>query len=375
MTKKERLVRSLRGLPVDRPPVSFYELNGYSQNEHDTNPYNVFSDPSWKGLLALAKERSDKLVLYSPKLVTQNGINAERHSFVNERGSIYVTYQIKTPGRVLTKRTRRDMDIDTVWTYEHYLKDIEDVKAYLSLPEEEILGLDVSGFLECEKEIGDSGLVGIDTGDALCAAADLFSMADYLVFASTERELFTELLEREQKKALRRVQLISEALPGRLYRICGPEYASPPYLPPELFRRYVTRYDTEIIRLIHQSGGYARVHSHGNLSRILDDIAGMGADALDPIEPPPQGDVSLRYVRERYGDRLTLFGNIEVSEIETMETSLFKDRVKQALEEGMSGQGRGFVLMPTACPLSRKLSERTFYHYQIMMELVENTYY
>jgi len=38
----------------------------------------------------------------------------------------------------------------------------------------------------------------------------------------------------------------------------------------------------------------------GKLKDILDDIVEMDADALDPIEPLPQGDVELIYVRENY---------------------------------------------------------------------------
>jgi len=183
------------------------------------------------------------------------------------------------------------------------------------------------------------------------------------------------MLERAQRKVLARVRAVSEALPGRLYRIYGPEYASPPYLPPELFREYVAGFDRELIALIHRSGGYARIHCHGNLSRILGDIVSMGADAIDPIEPPPQGDVSLRFVREKYGDRLALFGNIELSDIEVMETPAFADKVKRSLEEGMSGKGRGFALMPTASPIGRKLAARTLRNYEVMVELATEAKY
>jgi hypothetical protein len=30
----------------------------------------------------------------------------------------------------------------------------------------------------------------------------------------------------------------------------------------------------------------------------------MGADAIDPIEPPPHGDVEIKYLREKYGRQL-----------------------------------------------------------------------
>jgi len=156
-----------------------------------------------------------------------------------------------------------------------------------------------------------------------------------------------------------------------LWRIYGPEYASPPYLPPRLFREYVCAYDAPMLAAIRRHGGFARIHSHGRLRLILEDIVAMGADALDPIEPPPQGDVDLEYVRRVYGKQLTLFGNLEVSDIENLPTEEFAQKVKQALDEGTSGEGRGFVLMPSSCPCGRELSSRTIRNYKKMIELVE----
>lgn len=79
-----------------------------------------------------------------------------------------------------------------------------------------------------------------------------------------------------------------------------------------------------MIRAIQQHGGFARIHSHGHLKAILDDIVSTGCVGLDPIEPPPQGDVELRYVREKYGKDLVLFGNLEASEIENLPTDGFE---------------------------------------------------
>ena len=72
----------------------------------------------------------------------------------------------------------------------------------------------------------------------------------------------------------------------------------------------------------------------------------MGAAAIDPIEPPPQGDVELEYVRREYGRELVLFGNLEMVDIENCEPVDFEKVVEKALIDGTSGEGRGFVLMP-----------------------------
>jgi uroporphyrinogen-III decarboxylase len=156
-----------------------------------------------------------------------------------------------------------------------------------------------------------------------------------------------------------------------LWRIYGPEYASPPYLPPRLFRDYVVRYDTPMVTSIQKYGGFARLHCHGKIKSILDDIAATGCLGLDPVEPPPQGDVSLSYVREHYGKQMILFGNLEASDLETLPTDQFAMKILNALEQGTKYQGRGFVLMPSSCPYGRQLSPLALANYMKMIELAE----
>jgi uroporphyrinogen-III decarboxylase len=126
-----------------------------------------------------------------------------------------------------------------------------------------------------------------------------------------------------------------------------------------------------MVHAIQAHGGFARIHAHGRLRGILDDIATMGADALDPIEPPPHGDMELGEVRERVGRQMVLFGNLEISDIELLPPDQFAEKVRRALEEGTRGAGRGFVLMPSASPYGRIISARTMTNYEAIVRLVE----
>jgi len=133
--------------------------------------------------------------------------------------------------------------------------------------------------------------------------------------------------------------------------------------------RSLSRERRSIVRA-QRHGGYARLHCHGRTGAVLEAIAEMNPDGLDPIEPPPQGDVQLGDVRRRYGDRMVLFGNLEVSEIEQLPTPQFRDRVRRAIDEGTCGSGRGFVLMPSSCPYGRQLDPLTLRNYEAIVELV-----
>ena len=98
----------------------------------------------------------------------------------------------------------------------------------------------------------------------------------------------------------------------------------------------------------------------------------MNTAAIDPIEPPPQGDVELSYVRRRYGKDLVLFGNIEFSDIENTEPAEFEKLVEKTLIEGTEGEGKGFVLMPSSAPICRKITPQVLANYETMLRLAAN---
>jgi hypothetical protein len=376
MTRHERLMRTLRGETVDRPAVCFYEVNGLDQNPDDPDSFNIYNHPSWRSVVELARERSDRIVLRGAHMIDTPPdpcIELTTSRSWEDCDSRVQEYSVRAGNRTLRTVSRRDPNVDTIWTIEHLLKDTDDAEAWLELPRAEFGGeAATEHVLQAEEAIGDSGIAGLDTADPLCIAASLFSMDDYTVIALTEPELFRRILERCAEKVLPTVEAVAKALPGRLWRIYGPEYASPPYLPPRLFREYVVPYVTEMVRSIHRYGGFARVHCHGNINLILDDIAATGCAGLDPIEPPPQGDIQLREVRERVGKQIVLFGNLEASDLETLPLFQWKAKVLRALEEGTSGEGRGFVLMPSACPYGRQLAPQVLPNYQAMIETAEN---
>jgi len=381
MTSKERLMASVRGENVDRAPICFYELNGIDQDEHSADPFHVYTHQSWQPLLELTREKTDRIARCGMRF-TRNGPGAleeltARREHIDSSGTRYCTTEIRAGDRVLTSRSQRGRDIDTTWTTEHFLKTEDDLRAWLALPEDGDIGAPEFGHLaEAERKLGETGIAMIDIGDALCHVADLFSMEDYTVIALTEPKLFHRALEKVQENLLQKVEAVAKGWPGRLWRICGPEYAVPPYLPPRLYEDYVVKYDRPLVEAIQRHGGYARIHQHGRSRDVLDMTVQMGCVGLDPIEPPPQGDVSLEYVKQRYGEQLTLFGNLELSDIETMDENLFAQSVLSALEQGTAGRGRGrgFVLMPSASPISRILPDRTLRNYRRMIEVYEAFY-
>ncbi|MHC4594413.1 MAG: uroporphyrinogen decarboxylase family protein [Planctomycetota bacterium] len=384
MNRRERLMATLRGDPVDRPAVNFYEIGGFQIDPSDPDRFNVYNDPSWQPLLQLTEEQTDLIRMRSPLRSRSHETNVPSDKLdANSRydeffkvekyaddGCSFHRKTLKVGNRTMTSLTRRSPDIDTIWTLEHLLKNTDDLKAYLELPDEAFAEeFDIASLIEEDQKLGDRGIVMIDTEDPICAAASLFSMEDFTVVALTEQKLFHRLLEKLSRHIHARTQISAEAFDGHLWRIYGPEYATEPYLPPHLFKEYVVRYTGPMVETIQKHNGFARIHCHGRIRAVLDYIVEMGAAAIDPVEPPPQGDAELAYVRHEYGRELVLFGNIELADIENTEPAEFEKIVEKSLQDGTNGQGKGFVLMPSAAPIGRKITPRMMANYQTMVRL------
>jgi hypothetical protein len=389
---------TLRGEPVDRPAVNFYEIGGFEIDPSDPDEFNVYNDPSWQPLLQLAEEQTDLIRMRSPVRSRSHEVEGlpdrskaesrwaeffETQKYEQD-GARFKRVTLRIGGRTMTSLTRRNPDMDTVWTVEHLLKNMDDLKAYLELPDEIFIReLDIAKLVEEDEKLGDRGIVMVDTEDPICAAASLFSMEDFTVIALTEQKLFHRLLEKVARPLYGRTEQTARAFPGHLWRIYGPEYVTEPYLPPHLFKEYVVRYTSPMVQMIQKYGGqtngldrippafggFARIHCHGRIRAVLDYIVEMGADAIDPIEPPPHGDIELADVRRRYAKDLVLFGNLEIADLEGMEPGDFEKVVRKALVEGASSPGRGFVLMPSSAPNGRKITPRMMANYEAMVRL------
>ncbi|MCP4613507.1 MAG: hypothetical protein GY845_32850 [Planctomycetes bacterium] len=385
MNRRERLMATLSGKPVDRPAVNFYEIGGFKDDPSYPDEFNIYNDPSWKPLLELAERQTDLIRMRSPVKSRSHEVTSaapdsgtSRDEFFKtgtytEKGCLFTFTNLKIAGRDMNSLTRRSRDVDTVWTVEHLLKSPDDLEAYLELPDEIFAeDVDVTHLIEEDKELGDRGIIMVDTEDPICAAASLFSMEDYTVIALTQQKLFHRLLEKLSVHIQARTEKVAEAFPGHLWRIYGPEYATEPYLPPDLFKEYVVRYTGPMVEAIQSRGGYARIHCHGRIRAVLDYIMEMNPAAIDPIEPPPQGDVELDYVRQKYGKDLVLFGNLEMADVENTEPNDFEKIVQKALTDGTKGNGKGFVLMPSSAPYGRTITPNVMKNYETIVNLATN---
>ena len=85
-----------------------------------------------------------------------------------------------------------------------------------------------------------------------------------------------------------------------------------PFFPPKIFREFFFPHLKALIDECHRRNLLYMKHSDGNLYPILDDLIDLGVNGLHPIEP---GVMDLADVKKRYGKRVFLRGNVDITHV------------------------------------------------------------
>jgi len=203
-------------------------------------------------------------------------------------------------------------------------------------------------FFRAQRALGKRGIIVINVYNALSEVLRLSSYDFAYPLVYTEKKVSHLLLARVHEvicENLRRI--LKRGINDCIFRIAGSENATPPYLPPSLFREYVVYYDYSLINIIQEHKAIAELHCHGKIGQVLESIASMHPDALDPIEPFPFGDITLERVKKKIGSKVCLIGNVPATGLLHYYNEQETEKcVRNAIKAGTPGGG--FILSPTS---------------------------
>ena len=93
--------------------------------------------------------------------------------------------------------------------------------------------------------------------------------------------------------------------------VFGDDYADKhsTMMSPKHFKEFILPGLKRCVDAAHEAGAYVVKHTDGNIMGIIDMIIDTGIDGLNPLEPQAGMDIGL--VKEKYGDRIALVGNID----------------------------------------------------------------
>ena len=133
-----------------------------------------------------------------------------------------------------------------------------------------------------------------------------------------------------------------------LFYSAGPEIATPPLLPPRIFQHLVTPYHYELGKMIRKAGHFHSIHCHGKVKIVFEEFLKIGNDVLEPLEPPPQGDITLKDALNKARGRMCLMGYIQDQDLYTSTPEEIRAKVHSICQ---LVKGRtGYIMTTTATP-------------------------
>jgi uroporphyrinogen decarboxylase len=148
------------------------------------------------------------------------------------------------------------------------------------------------------------------------------------------REMTKNAIERAKEQVDAGIYIIR----GGLDDMAGKEG---PYLAPRFYEKFIFPNLAKLARAVNKMGAKLLVHSDGDLNPILDGLVGSGIDALHSIDP--SSNMDIHNVKEKYGDKICIFGNVDCAWTLTRGTvQQVIDETKLAIEN--AAPGGGYVL-------------------------------
>ncbi|MEM2111531.1 MAG: uroporphyrinogen decarboxylase family protein [Candidatus Bathyarchaeia archaeon] len=114
-----------------------------------------------------------------------------------------------------------------------------------------------------------------------------------------------------------------------------------PMVNPKMLRKYVfPRLQNYVSDLKKHGLQFYVAHIDGNCTQLLDDFINIGFDAIHPIERP---SMDLGYVKERWGDKICIMGNVDCGETLVHGTVIDVQReVRECI--AAAAKGGGYIL-------------------------------
>jgi hypothetical protein len=338
MSPRERLLASYRSQPVDRVPIRIWGADPWIEAWH----------PTYQPILDVARRYTDLCVGWGPssnifltdlEVPTRKTQRPSRHEGFVEEVTAY-----ETPRGTLTTVEAVSPERKPGYTREYLIKSEDDALAWLSVPYVPSRP-DVSPFFETDRRLGDAGLMTAYIGSPAAHVYFMIGSERMALWSVDNRDLLRTLIVTAQRRMIDNVQYLLEQGVGPVFGYVGPEICIPPLMGPRDFREFVVEMDKPFTHMIRNAGGLLWVHCHGGMGPCLEGFLEMGVNCLNPIEPPPNGDVTLAQARAIVGDRLCLEGNVEADDMFRASTGRIRMLVRQAIEEARGGP---FILCPTA---------------------------
>lgn len=350
MTNRQRLLTTLSGGIPDCVPVApdFSNMIPARRTRRpfwDLYLYNQI--PIWDAYIDCAKHFDIDSVMdgYMPLIFPDEiaPVDPTRHRFIVHRDE----RMIVTQWSWIDSGVRRWHDrVDVFYVADPPTYDVLPHKVQLDVvparwePLEGVRSVDrgPSGFARLKAKLGDQGLVGAWLTNS-CAFFDEEGIYRYYDNPDKHELWAQQRIEAMEKRFARIMKM--EVKPDFL---CVGGSGALVYQTLEMFRNVAFPAVRRGIELATQHGMWTQIHSCGPETALVKLMAQETTlTVIDPLEIPPMGDCVLRDLKQKYGHKLTLKGNLHTTDVMLRGTA---DDVRRASRHAIDDakEGGRFIL-------------------------------
>ncbi len=351
MTPRERWLRCMRGEPVDRVPLDLEGLH-FARREDlarlaDGRKREVaermFDEAHFfHGVPA----HLNRYLVTPPQRMRETGCEWDD-------GTEIRTGEIDTPKGTLVFRRGRHAASNTTWQVKYPVESMADIEKIRSVPWERPEALAPPDLSALPADFERRGVVRAGVSSPFVCVAAMMPYEMFLELCATELGLVRELTGMCLERTLDALDVLLAERTIEYVWMGGCEWVTPPMASPKLYEELVQAFETPIIERIHAAGAIAHVHCHGNVRDTLELAIARGADYFEPVEPPPDGDITFAEAKAVTAGRMTLGGNLEARVLErgTLE------EVEAATHAAFAGGRERMVLHNSAGPIAAYTEE------------------
>ncbi len=167
-----------------------------------------------------------------------------------------------------------------------------------------------------------------------------YMRSDQALMAMVEDpEWFKEMVDVSSELVLETLKMIYEEgiRPDALWVFNDMGYKYHGFFSPEMYRELIAPSDSKRNEWCHEHGMQTILHSCGYVEEFIPDLIAAGFDCLQPIEV--KAGMDMARLKREYGDRIALFGGINVVLMTDPDPSKIEAEIKRVFDTAKPGGG------------------------------------
>ncbi|MCK4786271.1 MAG: hypothetical protein KAV87_21115 [Desulfobacteraceae bacterium] len=264
---------------------------------------------------------------------------------------IPLTVGMMTPGKVTDEssisrvikevmlKDSPDADDERAWSLE-YTSFINNREDFEKFPWEIAAQLDFSKFYDVKDLLPEGMKVIAVSGKIFTMTWMLMGFNNFAISLLMDEKLVADVFRKVAEIQFHALEQIFEMTHvGAVWAVDDLAFGTGPMISPQAFRNHVFPWYREVAKRCHENNLLFFMHSDGDLIPLMEDLIDLGVDVLQPIDPTCMDIIK---VKEIYGDRLCLVGNVSNELLQSGIPSEVEDLVKGLIRK--CGPGGGYCV-------------------------------